>query len=135
MGVNAKLVRTSSEFFCASSGWLTIRTSMLSMKGRTTSGARGINFFQKGKERLSLSICQFSKKQVLVSSETSAAAGRREAVGAGGALGEDGRGRGQEVCSPGKLKALTNKETNKKNPQNQQMPCTNKREEKRITSF
>ena len=65
---------------------------MLSMKGRTTSGAKGVNFFQNREERLSFVICQFSKKQVFVSSETAAAAGRGEAVGAGGALGEDWRG-------------------------------------------
>ena len=111
---------------------------MLSMKGRTTSEARGVNFFQNREEGLKFAICQFSKKQVLVSSETAAATRRREAVGAGSALGEDRRGRGQEVCSTGNLKALTNKQTNKQIKQQnkkQQIQRTSMHDGERITSL
>ena len=77
------------------------------MKDRTTSGAKGENLFQTWEERLlSFAICQFSKKQVLVSSETAAVARRREAIGAGGALGENWRRGGQKVCSPGSSKQM-----------------------------
>ena len=44
---------------------------------------------------------QFSKKQVLVSSETAETAGGGEAIGAGCALGKNRRRRGKEVRPPG----------------------------------
>ena len=73
---------------------------MLSMKGRMTSGEKGVNFIFR-EERLRFAICQFSKKQVLVSSETAETAGGGEAIGAGCALGKNRRRRGKEVRPPG----------------------------------
>ena len=72
---------------------------MLSMRGRTTTGETGVYLiFKKDTDFCNL---QFSKKQVLVSSETAETAGGGEAIGAGCALGKNRRRRGKEVRPPG----------------------------------